>query len=150
MIVIHTVTNLQRLTNIEHRSFIFNRNFDDVLVPVDHVSRSYNDTYYVDADTVLRCHISAHQANLLWEGYANFLAKEVYKDVSRVYVGAFMVTMNFILLFERWEVGTHEVRVTNLHDATEHIGEVLQCVKKGHLLRAYMIQEWEDENDFLV
>ncbi|GJT95322.1 HSP70 nucleotide exchange factor FES1-like protein [Tanacetum coccineum] len=36
-------------------------------------------------------------------------AKEVYKDVSRVYVGAFMVTMTFRLLFERWEVGTHEV-----------------------------------------
>ncbi|GKB25251.1 HSP70 nucleotide exchange factor FES1-like protein, partial [Tanacetum coccineum] len=34
-------------------------------------------------------------------------AKEVYKDVSRVYV-TFMVTMNFRLLFERWEVGTHE------------------------------------------
>nr|GEV56576.1 phenylalanine--tRNA ligase, chloroplastic/mitochondrial [Tanacetum cinerariifolium] len=29
-------------------------NFDDALVPADHVIRSYNDTYYVDADTVLR------------------------------------------------------------------------------------------------
>ena len=28
------------------------QNFDDVLVPVDHVSRSPNDTYYVDAETV--------------------------------------------------------------------------------------------------
>ncbi|GJZ20805.1 hypothetical protein Tco_0557395 [Tanacetum coccineum] len=53
-------------------------------------------------------------------------AKEVYKDVSRVYVGAFMV------------------RDTNLHDATEHIGEVLQRVKKKHLLRAYKIQEYGD------
>ncbi|GKA74155.1 MLO-like protein 11 [Tanacetum coccineum] len=42
------------------------------------------------------------------------------------------------------------VRVTNLHDATEHIGEVLQRVKKEHLFRAYKIKEWEDENDFLV
>ncbi|GKF66813.1 nuclear/nucleolar GTPase 2, partial [Tanacetum coccineum] len=42
------------------------------------------------------------------------------------------------------------VRVTNLHDATEHIGEVLQRVKKEHLTRAYKIKEWEDENDFLV
>lgn len=30
-------------------------NFDSVLVPVDHVSRSPNDTYYVNSDTVLRC-----------------------------------------------------------------------------------------------
>ncbi|KAK9077498.1 hypothetical protein SSX86_005835 [Deinandra increscens subsp. villosa] len=42
------------------------------------------------------------------------------------------------------------VRVTNLHDATEHIGEVLNRVKKEHLERAYKIKEWEDENDFLV
>lgn len=30
-------------------------NFDSVLVPPDHVSRSPNDTYYVAADSVLRC-----------------------------------------------------------------------------------------------
>lgn len=41
------------------------------------------------------------------------------------------------------------VRVANLHDATEHIGEVLKRVKKEHLERAYKIQDWEDENDFL-
>lgn len=42
------------------------------------------------------------------------------------------------------------VRVTNLHDATEHIGEVLKRVKKEHLRRAYKIKEWDDENDFLL
>ena len=33
-------------------------NFDDVLIPADHVSRNPNETYYVDSDTVLRCHTS--------------------------------------------------------------------------------------------
>ncbi|CAN1134641.1 Nuclear/nucleolar GTPase 2 [Linum perenne] len=42
------------------------------------------------------------------------------------------------------------VRVTNLEDATEHIGEVLKRVKKEHLKRAYKIDDWEDDNDFLV
>ncbi|XP_062029577.1 nuclear/nucleolar GTPase 2 [Rosa rugosa] len=42
------------------------------------------------------------------------------------------------------------VRVTNLQDASEHIGEVLKRVKKEHLQRAYKIKEWEDDNDFLV
>lgn len=28
------------------------QNFDDVLTPIDHVSRNPNDTYYVDKDTV--------------------------------------------------------------------------------------------------
>ncbi|KAM0997766.1 hypothetical protein COP2_007847 [Malus domestica] len=41
------------------------------------------------------------------------------------------------------------VRVTNLQDATEHIGEVLKRVKKIHLKRAYKIENWEDDNDFL-
>lgn len=34
------------------------------------------------------------------------------------------------------------VRVTNLHDASEHIGEVLKRVKKEHLRRAYKIKDW--------
>ncbi|KAJ4839665.1 Nuclear/nucleolar GTPase 2 [Turnera subulata] len=42
------------------------------------------------------------------------------------------------------------VRVTNLHDASEHIGEVLKRVKKEHLQRAYKINDWDDDNDFLV
>ncbi|XP_062090637.1 nuclear/nucleolar GTPase 2 [Humulus lupulus] len=42
------------------------------------------------------------------------------------------------------------VRVTNLEDASEHIGEVLTRVKKEHLKRAYKIKDWEDDNDFLV
>ncbi|KAE8125779.1 hypothetical protein FH972_020553 [Carpinus fangiana] len=41
------------------------------------------------------------------------------------------------------------VRVTNLQDASEHIGEVLKRVKKEHLERAYKIKDWVDENDFL-
>ncbi|CAJ1956918.1 unnamed protein product [Sphenostylis stenocarpa] len=42
------------------------------------------------------------------------------------------------------------VRVTNLKDAADHIGEVLKRVKKAHLERAYRIKEWDDENDFLL
>lgn len=35
-----------------------------------------------------------------------------------------------------------QVRVTNLQDASEHIGEVLKRVKKEHLVRAYKISDW--------
>ncbi|KAF6175801.1 hypothetical protein GIB67_003289 [Kingdonia uniflora] len=42
------------------------------------------------------------------------------------------------------------VRVTNLPDADEHIGEVLKRVKKKHLKKAYNIDEWTDDTDFLV
>ena len=52
-------------------------------MPADHVSRSYNDTYYVNADTVLRCHTSAHQAELLREGHSHFLVTgDVYRRDS--------------------------------------------------------------------
>lgn len=55
-------------------------NFDEVLVPADHVSRRPNDTYYVTADTVLRCHTSAHQAETLRKGEGSFLVTgDVYR-----------------------------------------------------------------------
>lgn len=55
-------------------------NFDDVLTPPDHISRSYNDTYYVNSETVLRCHTSAHQAEMLREGHTHFLVTgDVYR-----------------------------------------------------------------------
>ncbi|XP_034679782.1 phenylalanine--tRNA ligase, chloroplastic/mitochondrial-like isoform X2 [Vitis riparia] len=58
-------------------------NFDDVLVPPDHISRSYNDTYYIDPQTVLRCHTSAHQAELLRRGHTHFLVTgDVYRRDS--------------------------------------------------------------------
>jgi phenylalanyl-tRNA synthetase alpha chain len=58
-------------------------NFDEVLVPADHVSRSPNDTYYVSPDTVLRCHTSAHQAELLRGGQRAFLVTgDVYRRDS--------------------------------------------------------------------
>ncbi|GLC48484.1 hypothetical protein PLESTB_000103000 [Pleodorina starrii] len=58
-------------------------NFDEVLVPADHISRSPNDTYYVDANTVLRCHTSAHQAETLRAGHSAFLVTgDVYRRDS--------------------------------------------------------------------
>jgi len=39
-------------------------NFDSVLVPPGHVSRSSNDTYYVDDNTVLRCHINSNYSRV--------------------------------------------------------------------------------------
>ena len=49
-------------------------NFDDLLIPAEHVSRSSSDTYYVDDAHVLRTHTSAHQSSLLAAGHTRFLA----------------------------------------------------------------------------
>ena len=44
-------------------------NFDDLLVPADHVGRSPSDTFYVDDETVLRTHTSAHQIEHIRRGH---------------------------------------------------------------------------------
>jgi phenylalanyl-tRNA synthetase alpha chain len=48
-------------------------NFDDLLVPQDHVSRSIADTFYRSPELVLRPHTSAHQTQLLRQGDDAFL-----------------------------------------------------------------------------
>jgi phenylalanyl-tRNA synthetase alpha chain len=58
-------------------------NFDKLLIPKKHVSREPSDTYYIDKETVLRTHTSAHQNDLLTEGYKRFLVSgDVYRKDS--------------------------------------------------------------------
>eukprot|EP00554_Chaetoceros_debilis_P002042 CAMPEP_0194082346 /NCGR_PEP_ID=MMETSP0149-20130528/7885_1 /TAXON_ID=122233 /ORGANISM="Chaetoceros debilis, Strain MM31A-1" /LENGTH=463 /DNA_ID=CAMNT_0038764483 /DNA_START=140 /DNA_END=1531 /DNA_ORIENTATION=+ len=55
-------------------------NFDSLLIEPDHVSRSKSDTYYLNPQTVLRTHTSAHQTTLLKEGEDRFLVTgDVYR-----------------------------------------------------------------------
>jgi len=56
------------------------QNFDRLGFPADHVSRGRSDTYYLDDETVLRTHTSAHQIDLLSQGLDRFL---VVGDVYR-------------------------------------------------------------------
>jgi len=55
-------------------------NFDQLLIPKDHPSRSPSDTYYVDDEHVLRTHTSAHQHDCLRGGCRHFLVTgDVYR-----------------------------------------------------------------------
>lgn len=56
------------------------QNFDSLLVPKDHVSRSKSDTYYINSQYLLRSHTSAHQEELVKMGFDAFL---VVGDVYR-------------------------------------------------------------------
>jgi len=56
------------------------QNFDSLLVPKDHVSRSKSDSYYLNSSQMLRAHTSAHQSDLIKMGLDNFL---VVGDVYR-------------------------------------------------------------------
>ncbi|XP_033226226.1 probable phenylalanine--tRNA ligase, mitochondrial [Belonocnema kinseyi] len=56
------------------------QNFDSLLIPKDHASRSKNDCYYLNERTLLRAHTTAHQAELVSMGLNNFL---IVGDVYR-------------------------------------------------------------------
>jgi len=56
------------------------QNFDSLLVPKNHPSRKKIDCYYVNHDTLLRAHTTAHQAELISMGLNNFL---IVGDVYR-------------------------------------------------------------------
>lgn len=56
------------------------QNFDSLLVPKDHPSRQKSDCYYINQDTLLRSHCTAHQKELISMGLNNFL---VIGDVYR-------------------------------------------------------------------
>ncbi|KAG5458108.1 MAG: hypothetical protein BJ554DRAFT_1738, partial [Olpidium bornovanus] len=56
------------------------QNFDELLVPADHVSRERGQSYYLNDQYILRSHTSAHQAELIRSGLDRFLvAADVYR-----------------------------------------------------------------------
>ncbi len=65
--------NLNKVVSVEN-------NFDKLLIPPTHPSRSKSDTYYLNKSQVLRTHTTAHQVELLESGLNNFLiCGDVYR-----------------------------------------------------------------------
>lgn len=56
------------------------QNFDSLLVPEDHISRSLSDSYYINTKYMLRAHTSAHEHDLIKSGLDAFL---IFGDVYR-------------------------------------------------------------------
>jgi len=103
-------------------------NFDEVLVPEDHVSRSSNDTYYVDDKSVLRCHTSAHQAQTLRTGETAFLVTgDVYRrdTIDATHYPVFH-QMEGVRVFtkEEWEAAGYD-------DGTKFCDEELKKALEG-------------------
>ena len=56
------------------------QNFDSLLVAKDHVTRSKNDSYYINNTTLIRAHTSAHQRHFIRMGCNQFLVSgDVYR-----------------------------------------------------------------------
>lgn len=78
-----------------------NQSFDLLRIPPDHVSRSPSDTYYLNPETVLRPHTSAHQIDLLQQGHSQFLVTgDVYRrdEIDRSHYPVFHQTEGVKLL----------------------------------------------------
>ena len=56
------------------------QNFDSLRVPLDHVTRSKSDNYYINKQHMLRAHTSAHQRDTIRLGHSRFLVTgDVYR-----------------------------------------------------------------------
>ncbi|PWW77552.1 phenylalanyl-tRNA synthetase [Tuber magnatum] len=57
------------------------QNFDSLGFPINHPGRSRTDTYYINKDTVLRTHTSAHQADTFRSGTSDgfLISADVYR-----------------------------------------------------------------------
>ena len=57
------------------------QNFDSLGFPLDHIGRSRTDTYYLNKETVLRTHTSAHQADTFRENESEgyLISADVYR-----------------------------------------------------------------------
>ncbi|KAI6661137.1 Phenylalanine--tRNA ligase, mitochondrial isoform X2 [Oopsacas minuta] len=56
------------------------QNFDSLRVPLDHVTRSKSDNYYINNQFMLRAHTSAHQRDTIALGHSQFLVTgDVYR-----------------------------------------------------------------------
>jgi len=82
------------------------QNFDSVLVPEDHVSRSKSDNYYLNAENLLRAHTSAHQVQFMQKEETAFLvAGDVYRrdEIDRSHYPVFH-QMEAVRLFSLTEL----------------------------------------------
>lgn len=84
-IIKRQIFEAMQISNSEQFTFLdpivtIEDNFDRLLIPADHPSRSPSDTYYRDDRHVLRTHTSAHQYRLLSAGYKKFVVTgDVYR-----------------------------------------------------------------------
>lgn len=78
-------------------------------MPSDHVSRNISETYYVNEQTLLRAHTSAHQHQLLTEGEDAFV---VLGDVYR----RDTIDCSHYPIFHQMEL----VRIFNQQDLVNH------------------------------
>ena len=107
------------------------QNFDSLLVPQNHISRSRNDNYYINSGYMLRAHTSAHQVDLIRTGLDAFLVTgDVYRrdEIDRNHYPVFH-QMEGVRLFTKFDL-TGDSMVSH-----KESGQVCVCRgREGRLL----------------
>lgn len=62
------------------------QNFEDLLIPPEHISRKKTDTYYINETTCLRTHTSAHQTHMLRSNISEFCVFGIEKNYFKIMV----------------------------------------------------------------
>ncbi|KAL5263630.1 hypothetical protein ACHWQZ_G008857 [Mnemiopsis leidyi] len=82
------------------------QNFDELLVPGDHVSRQRQDNYFINKDLMLRAHMTCHDSDMIRSGLDCFLTTgDVYRrdTIDRTHYPVFH-QMDCVRLFSTWEL----------------------------------------------
>ena len=107
-----TIVNEKITKSIGYKNYSFPpetsvyENFDSLLIPKTHVSRSSQDTYYLTRDRVLRTHTSCHQESLIKQGVTEALVPgDVYRrdEVDKTHYPVFHQLEGF-KLFTRADI----------------------------------------------
>ncbi|KAG5268907.1 hypothetical protein AALO_G00217780 [Alosa alosa] len=119
------------------------QNFDSLLIPKDHPSRKKGDNYYLNHNTMLRAHTSAHQTELVRSGLDAFLAVgDVYRrdEIDASHYPVFH-QMEGVRLFSNHELFAN---VTNGEELNlfEKRGRRTPQKQKTHTLEAVKLVEF--------
>ncbi|XP_032218179.1 phenylalanine--tRNA ligase, mitochondrial [Nematostella vectensis] len=117
------------------------QNFDSLLVPKDHISRSRNDNYYINKEFLLRAHTSAHQLDLIRSGLDAFLVTgDVYRrdEIDSCHYPVFH-QMEGVRLFTQHELFSSYKDPLEIFDKTGSRTEDKQAI---HTLEAVKLVEF--------
>ncbi|XP_062503855.1 phenylalanine--tRNA ligase, mitochondrial-like [Corticium candelabrum] len=119
------------------------QNFDSLLVPKDHVSRSRNDNYYVNSKMMLRAHTSAHQRDIIRSGLNAFLLSgDVYRrdEIDSTHYPVFH-QMEGVRLFTKDELVALSTDCVSNFEMSECGSQEMDVKQAEHTLEASKLVE---------
>ncbi|XP_019881323.1 probable phenylalanine--tRNA ligase, mitochondrial [Aethina tumida] len=161
----HPLSNVrQRIVNYFYKSFVNSRgnpvfsvydnlnpivsvtqNFDSLLIPKDHVSRSKSDCYYLNRDYLLRAHMTAHQCELIQSGLNNFLmVGDVYRrdEIDRTHYPVFH-QLDAVRLKTKDQLFNEKKDLQIFEEGNNTVNTGNQEKQACHSLEAVMLMEYE-------